>query len=190
MRIDSASVGDPARFVAFDALVRGLDALPPAPRGAGRLALTVRRGEEGVRETPERIHVTPQEGVPGDAWGRRFLRTLNAQIAVIQADVAALVANGQPIVLTGDNLVVELDLSNDHLAAGARLRIGKATFEVTPKPHNGCKKFEARFGADALRFVQHDERRWRNLRGIYLRVVEAGEIAQGDRIDVIASPSL
>ena len=32
--------------------------------------------------------------------------------------------------------------------------VGEAMVEVTPKPHNGCSKFDVRFGNDALRFVQ------------------------------------
>ena len=68
-------------------------------------------------------------------------------------DVAALIANGQPLTLFGDNLFVDLDISTANLPSGTRLRVGEALVEVTPKPHNGCSKFEGRFGADALRFV-------------------------------------
>ena len=53
-------------------------------------------------------------------------------------------------------------------------------------PHNGCRKFRARFGADALQFVSKTELRHRNLRGIYMRTVEGGEIAPGDPAEVIA----
>ena len=58
--------------------------------------------------------------------------------------------------------------------------------EVTPKPHDGCRKFQARFGPDALRFVAAKERRHRNLRGIYLRVIEDGEVGVGDAVEVLA----
>ncbi len=75
------------------------------------------------------------------------------QIAVMQPDVAALIANGQPLTLFGDALFLELDLSTANLPAGSRLRVGAALLEVTPAPHNGCRKFQARFGAEALRFV-------------------------------------
>ena len=59
-----------------------------------------------------------------------------------------------------------------------RLRAGTSILEVTPKPHTGCGKFSARFGPDALRLTQ--ELRPLNLRGVYLKVVEAGELAAGD----------
>lgn len=73
-----------------------------------------------------------------------------------------------------------------NLPPGSRLRVGGATLEVTPKPHNGCRKFRARFGDDALRFVSLPELRPRNLRGIYMRVVDGGEVAPGDAVDVIS----
>jgi MOSC domain-containing protein YiiM len=59
--------------------------------------------------------------------------------------VAELIANGQPLVVFGDNLFVELDLSGKNLPTGTRLRVGGALVEVTPKPHNGCRTFNARF---------------------------------------------
>jgi len=123
--------------------------------------------------------------VPGDDWSRRPPRDPEAQLAVMCAPVAELIANGQPLVVFGDNLFVDLDLSNAEPAAGTRLRVGGAVVEVTPKPHNGCSKFHARFGADALRFVQAKPTRDRNLRGIYWKVIEPGAVAVGDAIDVV-----
>jgi MOSC domain-containing protein YiiM len=55
-------------------------------------------------------------------------------------------------------------------------------------PHNGCRKFRGRFGDGALRFVSNSELRHRNLRGIYMKVVAAGEVAVGDPVEVISRP--
>jgi len=63
--------------------------------------------------------------------------------------------------------------------------VGRALVEVTPKPHNGCHKFKGRFGGDALRFVQQGPTRDQNLRGIYWRVAEPGEVSVGDPIQVL-----
>jgi hypothetical protein len=183
--LDSSSVGDPACFRALAALEQALRSLDP-PRDAGRVALVVARREGGRREIPARVRVGPEIGVPGDAWARRPDRRPEGQLAVMQRDVAELIANGQPLTLFGDNLFLDLDLSAANLPVGSRLRAGGATLEVTPKPHDGCRKFAARFGPDALRFVSKPELRHRNLRGIYLRVVEEGELGVGDPVQVLA----
>jgi MOSC domain-containing protein YiiM len=183
--IDSSSPGDPSRHLPLDDLERGLAALPETPANVGRLALIVRKGEGGRRETPDQVRLTPDAGLPGDAWGRRQQPNPEAQLAVMQTAVAELIANGQPLALIGDNLFLDLDLSRDNLPIGSRLRLGTATLEVTPKPHNGCQKFQQRFGPGALRFVAKPEIRHRNLRGIYMRVVEAGEVGLGDPVEVL-----
>ena len=184
--IDSNSVGDPARHHQLDHLERELGALPSTPKNAGRVVLIVRRCEGGRRETPDRAHLAADGGLPGDAWGRRKEPSPEEQIAVMQRDVAELIANGQPLMLFGDNLFLELDLSQTNLPPGSRVRVGNATLEVTPKPHDGCHKFRARFGSDALRFVSKPDLRHRNLRGIYMRVLEGGEVSVGDAVEVIA----
>ena len=183
--LDSASVGDEATFLRFGTLAARLDALPPAPRDAGRVRLLVAREDAGRRVTHARVVLTVAGGMPGDAWARRPPAKSDAQLAVMQHDVATLVANGQPLALFGDNLFLDLDLSLANLPIGSRLRAGAALLEVTPKAHNGCRKFNARFGADALRFVSEPGRRHRNLRGIYLRVVEEGEVALGDVVEIV-----
>jgi hypothetical protein len=184
--VDRSPAGDPSRHRPLAELEAALRELAPAPRDVGRVALIVRRTEDGARETPDAVTLTREEGVPGDDWSRRPPREPEAQLAVIDRSVAALLANGQPLTVSGDNLVVELDLSDENLRAGSRLRVGEALVEVTAKPHNGCSKFAARFGPDALRFVQAKPTRHRNLRGVYWRVVEPGTAQVGDVVRVVS----
>ena len=182
---DSQSVGDSARFRSLAELEAGQRATR-APSDAGRIEAIVRRGENGRRESMQHARLSIELGLPDDAWSRDPERDPTMQLAVMQLDVAELIANGQPLTLFGDNLFVSLDLSAANLPTGSRLRAGGVTFEVTPMPHNGCRKFQARFGADALRFVCAQALRHLNLRGIYLRVVEAGDVQRGDAITVIS----
>jgi len=185
-RIDSESGGDPLRYRTLEELEEALEALPRAPRDRGRVELIVARREGGRRERPDRVRLELAAGLPGDAWGRQQGPHAERAITVMQIDVAELIANGQPLVLFGDNLFLSLDLSVDNLPAGSRVLVGAAVLEVTPMPHNGCRKFRGRFGADALRFVSKAELRHRNLRGVYVRTLEGGELASGDPVEVIA----
>jgi hypothetical protein len=175
--------GDSARHLPTAELERGIAALSP-PKDRGEIALLVSRADNGTRTTHDRVLLSVEGGMPGDAWLRDSPDSPEAQLAVMRADVAGLVANGQPIELAGDNLFVNLDLAVANLPLGSRLRVGGAVLEVTPKPHNGCLKFRQRFGADALRLTADERFRDQRLRGIYLRVVEAGEVAVGDAMEV------
>ena len=178
--------GDPARHLPLEILQRELNALPGSPRESGSVILVVARREAGTRETPARVTLTPDTGVPGDAWAGRLPLDAEGQLAVMEAGVAKLIANGQPLTLFGDNLILDLDLSTENLPVGSHLRAGSAVLAVTPKAHNGCRKFRGRFGDDALRFVSKRELRHRNLRGIYLKVIEAGEVGPGDELRVLS----
>jgi MOSC domain-containing protein YiiM len=182
---DYGPQGDPSRHHAASDLEGAYRALPQAPKDEGRVALIVARRADGVRETPERARLTADGGVPGDRWSRNQRHKPEAQLAVIRRDVAELLANGQPIAIAGDNLYVDLDLSAANLPVGSRLRVGGAVVEMTPEPHDGCIKFKGRFGGDALRFVSQNSRRDQNLRGVYWRVIEDGEVAVGDAITVL-----
>jgi MOSC domain-containing protein YiiM len=155
------------------------------PQDVGELALIVARREDGLRETPAETMLTAEDGVPGDAWARKTPDRPEAQITLMRIDVARLLANGQPLSLFGDNLLVDLDLSTDNLPVGSRLQLGGAVLEVTEKPHTGCAKFRQRFGADALCLTAAPHLRSLRLRGLYGKVVQDGRIALRDPITVL-----
>jgi hypothetical protein len=180
--------GDATRHRGLAALEAGFRALRESPQESGTLRLIVRRRADGTRETPDRVELTREHGVPDDGWSRRPPRDLEAQLAVMRHDVAELVANGQPLSIFGDNLFVDFDISAGHLPVGTRIYLGGAVVEVTPKPHDGCLKFKQRFGQDALQFVQARSTRSQNLRGIYWKVVADGEIRVGAPIHVMSRP--
>ena len=68
------------------------------------------------------------------------------------------------------------------LPAGTRLAMGSAIIEVTDQPHTGCKKFAARFGNDAQKFVMTPVGRQMRLRGLCAKVVQPGTIRRGDSV--------
>jgi MOSC domain-containing protein YiiM len=87
--------------------------------------------------------------------------------------------------MAGDQLYLDLDLSDTNLPPGTRLTVGDATLEITPQPHTGCGKFAERFGSDAVKFVNGHEHKNLKLRGVYARVVQRGEIRTGDEVKKI-----
>lgn len=169
-------------------LEAGLEHLRAAPREEGVVELIVRRPAVDEREVVDEAELDLEEGLVGDSWkarGRSGGRpsNANAQVTVMNARATELVAGPRERwPLAGDQLFVDLDLSGEHLPAGTQLEVGTAVLEVTEDPHTGCKKFSARFGLEALRFVNSPDGRALNLRGINTRVVRAGRVRVGDAI--------
>ncbi|MGD8862427.1 MAG: hypothetical protein PVI30_20615 [Myxococcales bacterium] len=181
--------GDSARHLGRRALEAGLLGLSAAPRDQGTVELMVARGPEGQRELLEEAPLTVEGGMPGDRWAGDDRYGPTHQLATIRADVARLIANGQPLELHGDNLYLNLDLSADNLPSGTVVRMGEATLEVTPQAHNGCKKWAQRFGLDAMQLNLDSAFRPMRIRGMYFRVVEDGTVCVGDAVRVIRRSS-
>jgi hypothetical protein len=169
-------------------LTAGMDTIRQAPKERGVLKMIVRRPQEDLRETLQEADLSLSDGLIGDSWNKRGSRHMpdgspnpDAQITIMNARSIALVAqteNRWP--LAGDQLYVDLDLSDENLPPGTRLCIGSAVLEVSPVPHTGCKKFSARFGVDAMKFVNTPEGKQLHLRGINTRIVQPGTIHVGD----------
>src|SRR5882757_7172601 len=176
------------KHLTMDELEAGLDEIRSAPEDEGVLLLIVRRPRIEEREVLEVAELHLEEGLVGDSWSRRrSSRTADGsphrdmQINVINARVAALVAQDKARwQLAGDQLYLDMDLSEANLPAGTQLEIGSAVIEVTPPPHTGCTKFVARFGLEAMKFVNSAVGRELHLRGINAKVVQPGMIRLGD----------
>lgn len=169
------------------ALDAGLDEILRSPQDHGRLEMIVIRPDEDARRVIEIGQLDVQLGLLGDNWKTRGSRRTpdgsahpDKQLNIMNARVIALLA-GDPArwALAGDQLFIDLDLSAANLPPGTRLAIGSAVIEVTDQPHTGCWKFRERFGLEALEWVNAQDKKQLNLRGINARVVQAGEIHVG-----------
>jgi MOSC domain-containing protein YiiM len=165
------------------ALLEGLPHIAGSPRDDGTVEMIVRRPTVDEREVVASAQVEPGRGLEGDSWGSRPHPSSDAEITLMNARCVALLAGDvDRWPLAGDQLYVDMDISLENLPAGSRLRIGTVLLEVSDKPHTGCSKFSARFGEEALAFVNSDEGRAMRLRGMNCRVIEGGMVRAGDRL--------
>jgi hypothetical protein len=172
-------------------LEAGLDGILGSPSDHGRVQLIVRRPAENAREALTEARLDRDRGLVGDTWRVRPSNLTrdrsphpDLQLTLMSSRVAALVAGGdERRQLAGDQLYVDLDLSEANLPPGSRLTLGSAVIEISDKPHRGCAKFAQRFGQEALRFVNSPVGRQLRLRGVNARIVVTGTVRVGDPID-------
>ena len=169
-------------------LEAGLDHIRQSPKDEGVLQLIVRRPQVDKREVLNEGELHISEGLVGDSWIMRgSSRTSDGsshpdmQLNIMNARAIALVAGDKDRwQLAGDQLYIDIDLSDENLPAGSRLALGTAVIEVSPQPHTGCQKFLLRFGRDAVKFVNSAIGKELHLRGINAKIVQSGTIHVGD----------
>lgn len=169
-------------------LEAGLATIQQAPKESGLLELIVRRPQSETREVLAEGTLDLVEGLVGDNWRiRGSSRTADGsahpdmQLNIMNSRAIALIAQDKERwQLAGDQLFLDMDISVENLPPGTRLALGTAIIEVTPEPHTGCKKFVARFGLDAMLFVNSPIGKTLRLRGLNAKVVQPGVIRVGD----------
>jgi MOSC domain-containing protein YiiM len=180
-----------ARHLSLEELRDGLSDIQRSPTDRGALKGIVIRSETDARISLRQCELSPELGVHGDNWAKGCWMSLpdgrphpDVQVTIMNARAIALIAQGEARwPLAGDNLFVDLDLSVANLPPGTRLSVGTALLEITAVPHKGCRKFAARYGVDATRFVNSRDGLRLHLRGIYARIVERGLISVGDMVE-------
>jgi hypothetical protein len=175
-------------FLSMQELEAGLDEITRSPKDGGALKLIVRRPAVGAREVLDEAQLDVDHGLVGDNWRYRgSSRTADGsphpdmQLNIMGARVIALVArHPERWPLAGDQLFIDMDLSAANLPPGSRIALGSAIIEISNEPHTGCQKFLARFGIDAVKFVNSPTGRQLRLRGLNARVVRSGVVRVND----------
>ncbi len=161
-----------------------------SPKDNGVLKMIVIRPESDDRQILDSCPVSFEGGTHGDRWARGCWKSLpdgsphpDVQIAIMNDRVLDLIADtDEARSLSGDNLFVDMDLSDENLRSGDRLKIADAVLEITDVPHAACRKFAEKFGKDAASYINSSRGKSLRLRGIYARVVVDGVVSVGDRI--------
>ncbi len=174
----------------LDSMNAQLDTIRQSPRDNGTLEMIVCRPDVDQRQMLFEAEVDVTRGLIGDNWLTRgdfhdptAPANPDSQINIMNSRVISLLARERERwQLAGDQLYVDLDLSDENLPPGSRIAIGTAVLEVTAEPHTGCKKFAQRYGPDAPRFVNSPEGKRLHLRGINARVIQSGTLRTGDTI--------
>lgn len=178
------------KYLTLAEMEAGLETIRQSPKDVGVLKLISRRPDTDQREVLEEGQLDPAHGLVGDYWKTRGSRSTpdgsanpEMQLNIMNARVIELLAqNKERWALAGDQLYVDFDLSEANIPPGTRLAIGSAVIEITAPPHLGCKKFSARFGPDAMKFVNSPEGKQLHLRGVNAKVVQPAVIRTGDSV--------
>jgi MOSC domain-containing protein YiiM len=172
-------------------LEAGLPEVLESPRDEGRLEAIVIRPATNQRRMLSTVRLSPDGGVEGDRWITDSYYRLKdgrsdpcCQVSLMNARFLRQIAGSEDaICLAGDNLIVDLDLTDANLPAGSRLAIGSdVVIEITSKAHTGCTKLEGRYGSEAKAFMNSKVRKPLHLRGRYASVVRGGTIEVGDTV--------
>ena len=175
------------RHLTTEELEAALDHLRQAPKDDGVIELIVRRPEVDQREVLDEAELDLSLGLIGDNWKVRGSKRTpdgsahpDMQINIMNSRVTALVAQEKEHwPLAGDQFYIDMDLSRENLPAGSRIAVGSAVLEVSPLPHTGCKKFVARFGVEAMEFVNSELGKLLCLRGINAKIIQGGTVKVG-----------
>ncbi len=171
-------------------LEAGLQNIGESPKSEGVLELIVRRPQTLEREILEVGELDVAEGLVGDNWKARGSKSTpdgsahpEMQLTLMSSRIIQLISQDRDRWhLAGDQLFVDMDLSQENLPAGTRIAMGSAIIEVTPVPHTGCKKFIERFGVDAMKFVNSPRGKKLNLRGVNAKVIQSGSVRTGEGV--------
>ncbi|MEX2092548.1 MAG: MOSC domain-containing protein [Pirellulales bacterium] len=169
-------------------LERGLPDVLSSPQDEGQLVAIVVRPATDERRVVATAQASPVGGIDGDRWIHESPADPRGQVSLMNSRFLRQIAGHEDAVsLAGDNLIVDLDLSEDNLPPGSRVAIGKnVVVEINGEPHTGCGKFQKRYGANARTFMNNARGTQLHLRGRYGSIVAGGAIAVGDAVRKLA----
>jgi MOSC domain-containing protein YiiM len=182
---------DSPQYLTTLELEQGLPDVLESPTDEGRLANIFVRPAKNERRELATAQLTPERGIDGDRWAsdsfyheKTGASDPRCQVSLMNARYLRHIAGQDDrMCLAGDNLIVDLDLSEANLPAGSRLAVGnEVILEITDLAHTGCSKFQSRYGKEARTFTNSTRGKQLHLRGRYARVISGGTIKVGSTV--------
>jgi MOSC domain-containing protein YiiM len=167
-----------------------LPAVLAAPREGGVVRLLCVRPKPNARSYPDKITMTRAHGVTGDFEASRPWLTLpdgspdpRNQVSIMPWQVLDLVWRDRDRVPhPGDNIAVDMNLTEANLPVGTLLAAGTAILKVSDEPNDGCVKWKVRKGRAAYDWITHPDHLPLRLRGLYCSVEKDGEMRLGETL--------
>ncbi len=180
----------PRHPVTSGELAAALPGVLAAPKDAGQVRLLCSRPKPNARTYPDRLDVSRSQGVAGDFEMSRPWLVLpdgspdpRNQVSIISWRVLDLVwRERNPLAHPGDNIAVDMNLTEENLPVGTFLAVGSAVLRVSDEPNEGCVKWKVRFGRDALDWVAAPGHLPLRLRGLFCSVERDGNVRLGDTV--------
>jgi hypothetical protein len=162
-----------------------------APKTDAPIAMLCYRPDFNQRTFPDSLTLTKAAGIPGERWLKYpWLRLPDGtpdpriQVSLLPTRVLDLVWQGRDATPhPGDPIVADLDMTDANTPPGTRIQAGTAVLRVSDEWNNGCVKWKARYGADALAWITtHPHLR---LRGLLCSIEQDGVVTVTDHLHVL-----
>jgi MOSC domain-containing protein YiiM len=183
----------PENPVTATELDAALPAILSAPRNGGTIHLLCARPKPNARTFPQSLTLTRAAGVVGDfEMSRPWLELPDGgpdpriQVSIMPWQVLQLAWRDRDRVAhPGDNIVVDMNLTEANLPEGTLLSLGTAVLRVSDVPNDGCVKWKVRCGRAAYDWITAPAQLPLRLRGLFCSVEQDGEVRLGDTLSVL-----
>ncbi len=159
-----------------------------APKDNAPILHLCYRPDVSERCFTDELQLSCDKGVIGDRWlkevnnGGKYSGDKRVQVCILPKRILELVwrEDNEQIIYTGDNMIVDMDLSHENLPIGTHIKIGTALLKVSDVYNGGCKKWIARYGETSFYWFNRDDNRTKRLRGMLCEIITDGVVKKGD----------
>jgi hypothetical protein len=181
--------------VTAEELAAALPDVLAAPLDAGPVRLLCARPKPNARTFPDILTLTRKDGVVGDfEMSRPWLELPDGspdpriQVSILPWRVLDLVWRERDrIAHPGDNIVVDMNLTQENLPTGTLLSVGTAVLRISDVPNDGCVKWKVRQGKAAYDWISAPAHLPLRLRGLFCSVEQEGTLRLGDGVRALRS---